>query len=289
MYTDKVIDPSAAEPRLIAEKLAEFDRIRADLHASFTYVQEVHGQRCFASFPVAYTVRYLHALWICECKDMLLSVPRSRSRYEGHRALELLRDWQAGETADVVALLEEKLELLPFLEITRGVQAAVRGRNRARVQRLGHGRGVLLNRARNLGLALEAIFEPSPEQLNHKVREASMQYGHTVEQCAAQLAEMQTPLYGYVRHPALARRNMLVMNMLGIAIADNDADRPGRRTAYVQIPILPHRPYAEHVIMGETTLALESQVRDRATTVENRRAYGCEADARRRGGIGVKL
>jgi hypothetical protein len=42
----------------------------------------------------------------------------------------------------------------------------------------------------------------------------------------------------------------------------------------VQIPILPHRPYAEHVIMGETTLALESQVRDRSTTVENRRAYG---------------
>jgi hypothetical protein len=273
MYTNDAAENPTQEPELIAEKLVEFDRIRADLHVSFTFVQEVHGQRGFTAFPVAYTVRYLHALWICECKDMLLSVPRSTARYEGRRALELLRNWQAGETTDVVAFLEEKLELLPFLEITRGVQAALRGRDHALVQRLGHGRGVLLNRSRNLGQALEAIFEPSPKQLNHKVREASMQYGHTVEQCAAQLAEIQTPLYGYVRHPALARRNMLVMNMLGVSVADNDADRPGRRTAYVQIPILPHRPYAEHVIVGETTLSLESQVRDRSTMVENRRAY----------------
>src|SRR5690348_7888345 len=110
MYPNNVTDPSAA-PRLIAEKLAEFDRIRADVHKSFTFVQEVHGQQCFGSFPVTSTVRYLHALWVCECKDLLLSVPQSRSRYEGRRALELLCNWQAGETTNVVAFLEEKLNL----------------------------------------------------------------------------------------------------------------------------------------------------------------------------------
>lgn len=270
MYTNKVTNPSAAEPRLIAEKLAEFDRISADVHESFTFVQEVHGQQCFASFPVESTVRYLHALWVCECKDLLLSVPRSRSRYEGRRALELLCNWQAGETANVVAFLEEKLKLLSFLEITRGIQTARRGGDHALVQRLGHGRGVLFNRSRNLGHALEAIFALLPKQLVREVRVACTQYGHTIEQCVTQLAEVQTPLYGYVRHPALARRNMLLMNTLGVAVADNDADRPGRRTAYVQIPTLPHQPYAEHVIVGETTLSLKSHLRDRSAAVGTR-------------------
>ncbi len=274
MDTNDPAEYLAPAPRLIAEKLAEFDRVRAELHASFTFVQDVHGQRRFVSFPVACTVCYLHSLWICECKDMLLSVPRSRSRYDGQRALELLRNWQAGETADVVAFLEEKLELLPFFEITRGVQAARRSRDHALVQRLSHGRSVLLNRSHTLGHALEAIFALHPERLVREVRTACMQYGHSVEQCAAQLAKIQTPLYTYVRHPALARCNMLVMNTLGISVADNDADRPGRRTAFVQIPTSPHRPYAEHVIIGKTTLSLESQVRDRSASVGSCRAYG---------------
>ncbi len=53
----------------------------------------MHGRR-FPAYPVMETVHYLHALWICECKDRLLSVYKNIERYEGCYCLELLRRWQ---------------------------------------------------------------------------------------------------------------------------------------------------------------------------------------------------
>ena len=249
---------AAPEPPVIVEKLAKMDQIADEVVANFPYVQEVHGQRRFTSFPIEATVHYLHALWICDCKDMLLSVPnlgRRRKggherfeRYEGQRALELLADWQEGRTADMISFLELKLDYAPFSEITRSFDAAARNHDTALMRRLAHGRNVLLNRARNLERALTAIFALSPERLKQEVRAACATYGHTIEQCADQLAEMRNPIYEYIPHPALARRNMLLMNALGVTVTDNNADRPGHRTPTVQAPTMPQPGYAEHVV-----------------------------------------
>ena len=249
---------AAPQPPVIVEKLAKMDQIADEVVANFPYVQEVHGQRRFTSFPIEATVHYLHALWICDCKDMLLSVPnlgRRRKggherfeRYEGQRALELLADWQEGRTADMISFLELKLDYAPFSEITRSFDAAARNHDTALMRRLAHGRNVLLNRARNLERALTAIFALSPERLKQEVRAACATYGHTIEQCADQLAEMRNPIYEYIPHPALARRNMLLMNALGVTVTDNNADRPGHRTPTVQAPTMPQPGYAEHVV-----------------------------------------
>jgi hypothetical protein len=59
---------------LAEQKLAAFEQLQPEFEARFRFVQEVHGQRRFAAFPVASTVSYLHALWVCECKDRLLNV-----------------------------------------------------------------------------------------------------------------------------------------------------------------------------------------------------------------------
>jgi hypothetical protein len=83
---------------------------------------------------------------------------------------------------------------------------------------------------------------------------ACAQHGHTVPQIEAQLAALQPPLYGYVRHPALAERNMLLMNSIGVRTTDNDADWSGRRTWLVQVPPPLGRSYAGQVIIGATTL-----------------------------------
>ena len=80
----------------------------------------------FTSFPVASTVRYLHALWICECKDRLLSIYKNIERYEGTYCLGLLLRWQEGEMADVVDFLHRKLDMLPFSDLTRQIQDAMR-------------------------------------------------------------------------------------------------------------------------------------------------------------------
>jgi hypothetical protein len=61
-------------PTAAKQKLEAFERLQAEFEASFHFVQEVHGQRRFSAFPVMETVHYLHALWVCECKDRLLSV-----------------------------------------------------------------------------------------------------------------------------------------------------------------------------------------------------------------------
>jgi hypothetical protein len=59
---------------LAQQKLAAVEQLQPECEASFRFVQEVHGQRRFAAVPVAETVFSLHALWVCERKDRLLSV-----------------------------------------------------------------------------------------------------------------------------------------------------------------------------------------------------------------------
>jgi hypothetical protein len=236
---------------LVAEKLAAFERLQPEFEESFQYMQDMQGQRRFTDVPVAASVRFLHALWVCECKDRLLSVPRTMGRYEGQRALELLRDWQAGETAGVVAFLQRKLDTLPFGEITRQVEMTRRQEGGSPLaERLEHGRLVLLHRGMNLLEALEAIFTLPEKALLAEVREASAHYEHRPEQIAEQLAGLDAPLYKYIPHPMLAQRNMLVMDRLGARLISGAADQPGRRSWRVAESTLPSRAYAEQVISG---------------------------------------
>lgn len=240
-----------ALPPLIVEKLAAFERLQSEFEASFQYVQELQGQRRFPAIAVAATVRYLHALWVCECKDRLLSVPRTIERYEGRRCLELLRDWQAGATADVVDFLQGKLDTLPFANITRQLEALQRqGDANALAERLAHGRMVLLNRGMNLLHALNPLFSLPAEQLLEDVQAACIYYGHQPDQIAEQLAELETARYAYTPHPALARRNMRIMDQLGVRITADAADQPGHRSWRVAEPTLPVGPYAQQVISG---------------------------------------
>nr|BBH91967.1 hypothetical protein KTA_01660 [Thermogemmatispora argillosa] len=215
---------------LVEQKLNAFARLRPEFETSFLFVQQVQGQERFARFPVEMTVRYFHALWICECKDRLLSVPRTIERYEGERCLRLLRAWQEeGETAEVVAFLQRRLDAMPFADLTRQIQVMGRqahGEQEVLLRRLRHGRAVLLNRVMNLLQALDAIFALDEEALQEQVREACRRYGHEPEQIEAQLAELRSPLYAYVPHRLLARENILLMNRLG---ASTCADQERRR------------------------------------------------------------
>lgn len=238
-----------------AQKLRAFERIEAEFRESFLFVGDVHGQRRFDAFPVGFSVRYLHALWVCECKDRLLNVPASMGRFEGRRSLELLRGWQRGETANVVAFLQHKLDSMPFAELTRQVDEAERTADPPLARRLAHGRRALLNRSFNLLHALDAIFALSREELVRQVRKECARYGHTQKAIARQLAELAAPLYTPMRHPALARQNMRTMMGLGVAISDNSADRPGNRTERAALPSSPIPAYAEVPIVGELTLA----------------------------------
>ncbi len=242
---------SAALTALVAEKLAAVGQLQTEFAASFQYVQDVQGQRPFASLAVADTARYLRALWVCERKDRLLSVPRTMGRYEGRQALELLRDWQAGEMAGVVDFLQRKLDTLPFGEITRQLETVRRREgNSPMAERLEHGRMVLLNRGMNLLQALKPLFTLPEKALLAEVREACAQLGHQPEQIAQQLAELDSPLYSYAPHPLLAQRNMLLMDQLGVQLTTDTADQPGQRSWLVAEPTLPTRPYAEQVISG---------------------------------------
>lgn len=240
-----------ANPPVVTSKLAALDLLLPEFETSFPYVQEMHGQSRLQQVSVENVVRYLHALWVCERKDFLLSVPGTIHRYEGRRALELLAAWQQGEVADVVAFLQAKLGDLPFAEITRQWQAAVRDADEQLAERLAHGRRVLLNRAFNLNAALEAIFTPQAPELLEEVRTASESLGHTPEQIEQQLADMETEVYSYLPNPALAQRNMLVMNALGVRIADNaefEADNQPRRSEDSGSLA---SPYAQTLIIGE--------------------------------------
>lgn len=237
---------------LVNQKLAAFDRLQPEFEACFQFVQDVHGQRRFSTFPISYVVGYLHALWVCECKSALLSVYKTIKEYDGRYSLELLRRWQVEEdTASVVAFLYRKLDMLPLADITRQVHEATRWhKDDGLAQRLAHGRLVLLNRGMNLMRALESIFTLPEEDLFREVRIACEQYGHLPHQIEQQLAEMESPIYAYVPHQELASRNMQVMNKLGVNVTLRPSDLPGRRSWRVVTPIEPLSPYAEHVVVG---------------------------------------
>jgi hypothetical protein len=247
-------EPSGEVDELSARKLEAFERIEDEFIASFMYVQDVHGQRRFTEFPLASIVRYLHALYICELKDLLLSILRTTGRYEGERCLRLLRGWQEGQTADVVKFIHRKLDHQPFAELSRQYEQAARlGESRA-AQRLASGRLVLLNRNFTLSHALDAIFALEPEQLRAEVSALCEQLGHAPDAITRQIAELRTDRYSYAPTAPLARRNMLVMNRLGMRIIDTDGDRPGERTDRVERPTSPTPPTAEETIPGEMTL-----------------------------------
>ena len=253
-----------AMQNLINQKLEAFDQLQSEFEASFHFVQAVHGQRRFSSFPVADSVRYLHALWVCECKDRLLSIYKNITRYEGHLCLELLRGWQEGEIADVVAFLQRKLDGLPFADLTRQVhEARYRHKDDGLARRLVHGRLVLLNRGMNLMQALDAIFALPEDEVLREVQVACAQYGHHPSQIERQLAEMESLLYSYVPHQMLAQRNMAVMNKLGVNVMTRPTDLPGERSWRVLEPTEPMGPFAEHVIEGylELTSPLHNNIR----------------------------
>jgi hypothetical protein len=239
-------------PPLTKEKLAAFERLEPAFRESFVYVEQMHGQRRFPAVPLAAIVRYVHALWLCDRKDALLSVPLTLPRYDRRRALDLLLDWQEGDTAAVVAFLEEKLDLLPFAGLTRQIQAAEAAGEPAVVARLRHGLAVLLNRGMNLHHALGTLFAPSPRDLVAAVRTVCAEQGITPEEIRRQQALLDAPLYSYAPHAELARRNMVVMNSLGVRVTDSPADRPGDRTASVSPPEQPLPAYADAPIGHET-------------------------------------
>lgn len=238
-------------PDLVVQKLSTFERIRPEFEECFRFTQDVHGQRRLASFPVARVVYYLHSLWLCECKDRLLSIYRNIRRYEGRRCLELLRSWQEGPSAEVVDFLTRKLDALPFADITEQLEEVRERQNeQALARRLEHGRLVLLNRGMNLLHALEAIFSLSEDALLVEVRAACEQYKHTSVQIAAQLAELDTQLYTYRPHQALAQQNMVVMNKLDMDVLTQLADMPEERSWHIVPPTESPVPFAEQVIAG---------------------------------------
>jgi hypothetical protein len=249
---------------LVQSKIDTFERIQPEFEASFQFVQDVHGQKRFSLFAVSDVVHYLHALWICEEKGRLLSVSKTVKEYEGKRCLELLRLWQQEDTASVVDFLQHKLDMLPVAQITRQyAEAYHRQQDGGLAQRLAHGRLIMLNRGFNLMQALDAIFDLAEDTLLEEVRAACEQYGHLSEQIAQQLEEMDSPLYSYVPNQALAQRNMLVMNELGMNVAFRPSDLPGQRSWRVLPSTEPLSPYAEHVVEGyqELTSPLHNNIK----------------------------
>ncbi len=238
--------------KLAKQKLEAFERIQSEFEASFHFVQEVHGQRRFSSFPVIESVHYLHALWVCECKDRLLSIYKNIERYEGRYCLDLLKRWQEGDTTDVIAFLHAKLDGFPFVELTHQIMDAkgTRSADDGLVRRLIHGRQILLNRSMNLMQALDAIFSLPEKNLKFEVRDACAIYGHTHGQIEQQLAEMEDPIYSYVPDQLLAQRNMLVMNKLGMNVMTFPTDRPGERSRKVEASTEPMPSFAMHTIDG---------------------------------------
>jgi len=236
---------------LIKQKLEAFEQLQPEFEECFRYVQDVHGQKRFATFSVADTAHYLHAFWICECKDRLLSIYKNIKRYEGQYCLELLGVWQEGDNTDVVAFLQRKLDMLPFADLTRQYHEALqRGGEFGLARRLAHGRLIMLNRGMNLMHALDAIFALPEDQLVKEVHVACERYGHQPSQIKHQLTEMESPLYSYVPHQMLANRNMVVMNKLGVDVMNKPTDQPGQRSWRVLEPTEPLSPFAEHIIAG---------------------------------------
>lgn len=245
-----------AVEKLAKQKIEAFERLQSEFEASFHFVQDVHGQRRFSALPVIETVHYLHALWICECKDRLLSIYKNIERYEGRYCLELLQRWQEGVTVDVIEFLHRKFDVFPFAELTRQIQEArsARQADDSLVRRLVHGRITLLNRSMNLMQALDGIFALSEDDLRKEVRVACAHYGHSPSQIKQQLAEMEDPLYSYMPHRLLAQRNMLAMNKVGVNVMTLPTDRPGERSWKVDTPEEPLPSFADHMIEGYLAL-----------------------------------
>ena len=242
---------AAQVPEVVQRKLEAFESIQAEFEKCFQFEQDVHGQKRFSSFPVGQVVTYLHALWVCERKDRLLSIYKNIRRYEGQRCLELLRGWQEGQSADVVAFLTRKLDMFPFATITTQIEVAHNQHgNEALEQRLENGRRIALNRGMNLLRALEAIFSLSQNDLLSEVRPACEQSGHTPVQIEAQLTEMEAPLYAYRPHQLLAQRNMVVMNKLEMDVLASGDDQFGERFWRVNPSTEPSAPFANHLIDG---------------------------------------
>lgn len=244
---------------LIEQKLAAFTAMQEEFGESFRFVQDVHGQKRFESFSVADAVRYLHARWICERKGRLLSVAKTSKEYEGGLCLELLQKWQKGDTASVVAFLTRRLDMLPIADITKQVHEEYqRQQGDGLLERLVHGRMVMLNRGMNLMRLLEALFEHSEEDSLKAVQAACLHYGHAPEQILQQLQETDSPLYRYVPHQSLAQQNMLVMNALGIDVVERSENLPGQRSRRVVSPTEPDSPFAEQVVEGYQELVSPS-------------------------------
>src|SRR5437660_12044468 len=103
-----IMATSPVVEKLAKQKLQAFELLQPEFEASFHFVQEVHGQRRFSTFPVMESVHYLHAFWICECKDRLLSIYKNIERYDGRYCLDLLVLWPEEDTADVIEFLYAK-------------------------------------------------------------------------------------------------------------------------------------------------------------------------------------
>lgn len=242
-------------PALIQQKLDAFEALQPAFIASFEYIEAIHGQRRFTQLGIADAVLYLVSSYVCECKDRLLSIPKTIRRYRGEEALHVLDRWQAGEIVGVVMFMADRLDSLPLVQISQEIAAAQREPDQAaRAQRLIHGRQVLLNRGMHLELLLHAICAQPEADVISQAREASVSLGYTPERIKHDLAQFTTRRYAFVPHQALAQRNMLVMNVVGRGVLDVPADLPGDRTWRVLPPTEPHGPFAEIPIPAYTEL-----------------------------------
>ncbi|GCE16891.1 hypothetical protein [Dictyobacter kobayashii] len=255
-------------PDLVVQKLAAFDQLQPEFERCFLFVEHIQGRQRFNSLSVADVVRYLHALWVSECKTSLLSISRTVKEYDGLFCLNLLQRWQEDEdVAAVVSFLYRKLDMLPIADITRQIQEAHRAGTRAeQIQRLVYGRQVMLTRQSNLIQMLDALFSLSPEELSHQVQQACASYGHLPAQIEQQRAAMQGPLYAFAPHQVLAERNMLVMNTLARQTVDRPANPSAQRTSPVQQSETYPQPLAETVIpnyQDMTSSAYNNLMQDR--------------------------
>jgi hypothetical protein len=244
-------------PELVTQKLKAFEQIQVEFEIGFLFIVNVHGKQRFSSLTVSDVVRYLHALWMTNQRTGLLSVSKSIKIYEGLYCLDLLQRWQQdGDTAQVVDFLYRKLDGVSCVEITRQIHAAKHLHLTAiQVQRLQHGRAILVNRSMNLIVMLDALFSLSEEDLATAVNVACALYGHLPEQIEQQRIAMQSPLYAYVPHQVLAERNMRVMNTLGQAIVADPADQPAQRSAQIQAPQVEASVWAETVLPDYLSLS----------------------------------
>ena len=260
-------------PNIVQQKLATFEQLEPEFKQSFRFLEEVHGQKRFTLFPVDYTIRYLHALWIAECKTCLLSVAKTVKVYEGRECLQLLLHWQQeGDTASVVGFLSRKLDMLPLTDISQQVQEAQRAQMDSNlVKRLVHGRTVMLNRGMNLLRALDNIFSLPEDELHEAVSKACEQYGHQPSQITQQLQDMDSPLFAFTPHQVLAQRNMLVMNELGANVSFQPVDQPNQRSQRVDTPTILFPPFAEQVIqpyVEMTSVSYNNVKQDRFVDVQ---------------------